>query len=258
MTTRNISIVLTLALTACAANSGEAEVAELTADSTTSASDEGTLLTSAVDGTNISGAAPVTPDQVAAAISARAVARYSPAGCVTVTQSGPHVTMAFAGCVGPRGLRALNGTLELALSAGAGGAIAIDASAADFHIGESTLQIAATATYSGNGDSQSLAVLTHTTGVGGLGFAIEHDGNYTVTWDATCVSLAGAWSTQRGDASRSTTADISRCIDACPIGTVTRNTVRDRQVTLTFDGTATASWSSSAGRNGTFPLACGM
>ena len=120
----------------------------------------------------------------------------------------------------------------------------------------STLDIAATATYTSSNGTQSLAVVTHTSGVGGAGFEIAHDGDYTVSWDASCVSLEGAWSSSRGELARSTTANVSRCVNECPTGTITRKTVRDNEIDITFDGTSTASWSTSRGGSGTFQLAC--
>jgi len=251
-------LAATLTTTACLRDraGGDADLAEVAADSTVAANDEGALLSSLLDGTSDTSA--ISADAAASVIASRAAQRYNPAGCVIVTQNGLTVTLEFAGCTGPRGLRQLDGTLVLDVSAGAGGSIVVAASAADFHIGLSTLDIAATATDTGSGATQSLDVGPHTAGVGGLGFDLEHDGDYTVTWDTNCVTLDGAWSTERGDASRSTTADITRCVGQCPVGTVTRHTVRDRQVEVTFDGTATASWTSSSGRSGTFGLACGL
>lgn len=251
-------LLATLSLTACKDRDGlDDSVAELAADSTGAVEDEGALLAAAVDGMG-STFVPATADQAATFIAARAAQRYIPADCVTVTQAGLTVTLAFDGCLGPRGLRELNGTMVLQVSAGAGGAIVVDATASDFHIGLSTLDIDATATYTASAASESLAVVTSTTGVGGRGFELAHDGDYTLTWDDQCVMLEGAWSSSRGDASRATTADVTRCVDACPIGEVTRTTVNGRTITVTFDGTATARWSSSGGRSGEFPLACGL
>ncbi len=259
-TMRNLSLLAAaLALTACPRRGGgddDGALAELSADSTQTTSDEGSLLSGLMDGASASFAA-VTADQAAAALVARAQARYNPNGCLAATQTGATVTLVFANCIGPRGLRALNGTLTANVSVDASGAIVVAASASDFHIGLSTLDIDATATYTGSGASQQLAVVTHTAGVGGLGFSLEHDGDYVLTWDSSCVSLEGSWSTERGEASRSTTADVTRCIDECPIGTITRDTFRGRTIQITFDGSDTASWSSSGGASGTFPLACG-
>ncbi len=251
-------LATSLSLTACLARDrgGDTDTAELAADSTLAANDEAALLSSMLDGT--SGVAPLSADGAAAAIAAHLEARYNPSGCVDVTQEGLTITAVFSGCTGPRGLRLLDGTAVLDVSAGAGGAIVVDANATDFHVGQATLDIAATATYTGAGDTQSLAVVTRSGGVGALGYTLEHDGDYTVTWDSDCLTIDGAWSSSRGDLSRSTTANVTRCVAECPIGTVTRDTVRDRHIEITFDGTTTARWTSSAGGSGQFQLACGL
>lgn len=246
------------ALTACRdGGGGDDELAEAAADSAGAAQAEASLLTSVVDGAP-TGIAPATPENVATYIATHAAARYAPAGCAAVTQSGLTVTIVFDGCTGPRGLRQLDGTLTLTAAPAAGGAVSVAAHADDLAIGQATIDVDATAVYSGGGGSGSLAVTTHSAGVGPRGFDLAHDGDYTTTWDESCVSIDGAWSSARGDASRSTTASVMRCRDACPEGTVTRTTARGVTIAIDFDGTATASWTSSAGGSGTFPLTCGL
>jgi hypothetical protein len=253
------SLSILLPFTACRArDGGDADAVEQAADSSHASQAEATLLASAIEGSATATVTPATPESAAAFIAARAPQRYAPSGCVTVTQSGLTVTLDLAGCTGPRGLRELDGRLVLEVSAGAGGAIVVDASAADFQIGAATLDIDATATYGVDGGTSSLAVVTRTAGVGPLGHAIAHEGDYTATWDGRCLTIDGAWSTERGDASRSTSADVTRCLDECPTGAVTRTTVNQRVIELTFDGTDTARWSTSAGGSGSFSLVCGF
>lgn len=249
-------IVAALSLTACPRRVDiDQEAAEIGVDSTESTSDEGALLSSMLDGAESTGALAITAEQAAAGMASRVAGRYAPAGCVTVEQTGAHLAYTFDNCVGPRGLRAVDGVVEVDVSID-GEAIVAAASATDFHIGLATIEIAATGTYTNTNGTQALAVVTHTTGVGGRGFALEHDGDYTVSWDDDCVTLEGAWSSSRGDLARSTTADVTRCRATCPTGSVTRTTVRDNVIEIVFDGTATASWSSARGRSGTFALDC--
>lgn len=249
----------TLSLIACQNRDGsETGAAELTADSSSASQAEASLLTATVEGAAVANVAPATAESAAAFIAARAPARYSPSGCVTVTQSGLTVTLDFAQCTGPRGLRQVDGTMSIVVSSGTGGAIVFDASATDLQIGNATLDLNATATYTVNGTTSSLAVTTATIGIGPLGHDIAHTGDYTATWDANCVSIDGAWTTERGEASRSTTASVMRCLDQCPSGAVTRTTVGSRVIELSFDGTPTARWTSSSGRSGTFALPCGL
>jgi hypothetical protein len=235
--------------------------AEVSIDSTNVNQAESTLLASAVDGsetaTGLVAAAP-TPQGVADWITAHAGARYSPAGCATATESGLTVKIVFNQCTGPRGLRQVSGELDLTVSAGAGGAIDIAAHAADLEIGMATISLDSTAVYTATSSSQSLDVTTHGSGTGPLGNTISHDGQYTATWDATCVSVEGSWSTEVGAAQRSTTASVMRCADQCPTGTITRDTFAGRTIDITFDGTPVAKWTTSTGRSGTFTLPCGL
>lgn len=254
----SLSLLGSLLVVGCADRADtDAALAEAAADSSGASQAEASLLASLFDGAP-AGVAPATPDNVATYLATHAAARYSPAGCATVTQAGLTVTVELAGCTGPRGLRELDGTLTLTASPAAGGAVEVAAHATALGLGQATLDVDATAIYRSAGGTSSLDVTTHSAGVGPRGFDLAHDGAYTVTWDASCVSIDGAWSSQRGDASRSTTADVTRCLDACPQGSVTRVTARGVTVALTFDGTATAQWTSSAGGTGSFALACGL
>ena len=247
-----------IALTACDRGVDDEEIAEAAASSSGAGQAEASLLASAVDGALAAGVAPATPETVATFIATHAPGRYAPAGCATVTQAGLTVTIAFDQCTGPRGLRQLDGTLALTVAPAAGGAVAITAHAVDLSIGRATIDVDATAVYTVTGADHALDVTTHSAGIGPMGYALVHDGDYTATWDASCGAIDGAWSSARGDASRSTTVSVMRCLDACPTGTVTRTTVRGNTIELTFDGTATATWSSSAGGSGSFALPCGL
>lgn len=234
----------------------EDEVAALTADSGESGQAEGALFATATDGLSLSSFAAPSPENGAAYVAAHIGARMQPPECVTATASGANVAVVFDNCTGPRGLRTIDGTLNLAFSAASGGGLQVDASASDFQLGGAIVELAATAIYTDDGTTQMLDVTTSTTGVGPLGYDFAHQGDYTVTWDGTCASVDGAWSTERGDRSRSTTADLTRCEAGCPSGTVVRNTIDDRTITVTFDGSATATWSSSTGRSGSIELLC--
>jgi hypothetical protein len=146
----------------------------------------------------------------------------------------------------------------VAVTSAVGGAIELTGTAEDLQIGGATIDIDATAIYTATSSGASLAVTTHSAGTGSLGRSIEHDGEYTVTWTASCIAVHGAWSTEIGQAGRSTTADLMRCLDQCPTGSLTRNTFGGRTITLSFDGTDVATWMTSRGRSGIVQLACGM
>lgn len=258
MTRLSISMFVALtSLTACHRGDTDLDGVETAVDSSTVSQGEGSLLASLVDGASVQGLAPATAQDVAGYIAAHAPQRFSPSGCVTVAQTGASVALTFAGCTGPRGLRQIDGKLTVDVT-GAAGAIELTGSAKDLQIGGASIDIDASATYTVAGAGASLAVATHSAGTGPLGRAIEHDGEYTVTWTASCVALKGAWSTEIGEAGRSTTADLMRCEGKCPTGSLTRDTFAGRTITVSFDGTEVATWTTSRGRSGTVQLACGM
>ena len=252
-----LSLSTAIALFACNRLGNEdLDAAELAADSSEASQAEAAMLASFAEGSESSAVAPATPEGVARFIAMNAPNRYSPAGCASATQNVASVSLVFVGCTGPRGLRTVDGKVDVTASAGAGGSIVIVAKSDDIHIGGATLDIDATATYVKSGSTASLAVSTKSSGTGPLGGELAHTGDYTATWTPTCIALDGAWSTSAGDRMRSTTVDVMRCVNECPNGTVTRTTVNNRVITITFDGTDTAQWSTSGGRSGTFDLPC--
>jgi hypothetical protein len=259
-TTLALAVVTTAAIGCAQQENGDSLEAELAVDSTNVSQGESGILAAAVDGSEAATAVALvgaaTPQGTADWIAQHAGARFSPAGCATVSQSGLTVTIAFADCTGPRGLPHLTGSVAITVSAGAGGAIDLTASASGLEVNNATIDIDSSAVYTVSGSSKSLAVTTKGSGTGPLGNTIEHDGQYTVGWDASCASLEGAWSTETTDAKRSTTANVQRCAGQCPTGTITRDTFLGRTITVTFDGSSVATWTTSAGRSGTINLPC--
>jgi hypothetical protein len=231
-------------------------VAESSVDSTEVGLAEADLLASSLAGAPL-GVAAATSEDIAVYIATHLRGQYTPPACVTTTTSGVMVTAVFTDCTGPFGLVHVDGELAIEVRPSSGGRITVVATAQDLAINSAVLDLDATAVYQSEGGITSVEVTTRTAGTGVLGNDVHHAGDYTVTWDATCAAIDGAWSTQAGDRARSTTASIERCRGACPTGAVTRETLDDRTITLTFDGTSRATWTSSAGRSGSVPLACG-
>jgi len=254
-----ISLALFGSLAACVhRGDGGVDTAESAVDSSESTEAEGNLMMSAVDGADASGLAPLTSDQVAVRIAANLGLRWA-AGCAQVTQSGATITVVYNDCTGPRGLVHVTGTLVLAVSVSSTGVISVHGTSDDMQVNRATLVIDANATYAVAGTSHTLTVATNGSGTGPRGNAIEHQGNYTITWDTAsqCGGIDGMWSTDLGDLSRSTDASVERCAGGCPTGTVTHTFLRGASLTITFDGSATATWTSSTGSHGTVTLACG-
>jgi len=257
-------VLLGSSLVACMRNrDGELETAESALDSVDSVEAEGNVMMSVIDGADGSGIAPATPDQVAGRIAANVASRWQPSGCATVAQQANTITISYDDCSGPRGLVHVSGQLVLTVSVELDGAIVVHGEAQHLTVNEVELAINADATYRSSGTSHTIAVATEGSAVGPRGNALVHLGDYTVTWDTSsqCGSLAGAWSTEltRVDgttASRSTTSNVMRCAGGCPIGTLSRTFASGTTLTITFDGTAAAEWSTSTGRSGAVELRC--
>lgn len=250
---------LSLIAAAGCGNEDEAEedstAAELALDASDSGQAESSLLAASIDGV-VLGQISGTPIDVTAAISARLSARFSPAGCVSATPSGATLSVTFNNCLGPRGLRQVDGTMTLAVTAATPTSLALTANATDFQIGGATLDIDTSATYAMSNGTATLTVESNSSGVGPFGHELAHTGSYAANWDAGCTSIEGAWSTSRDGRARSIEVDVTRCADSCAVGTVTRTTRDGRTITITLDGSA-AVWVSSTGATGSFALRCG-
>jgi hypothetical protein len=257
--------ILSSTLFACALNGGSAQDSAASAlDSSESVESEGNVMMAAVDGADMTGAVAVTADQVATRIAANVASRWQPAGCATVTQpSSTQIAIKVNDCTGPRGLVHVTGELDLSVAVSIAGVITVTGTATALEVNGATLTINSTATYGVSNTSHTLTVQTKGSGTGPLGNAIDHSGNYTVTWDMTsqCSSVRGTWSTTltatTGAAeSRSNDVTLMRCAGGCPTGSVVHHGFGGETLTVTFDGTATASWTLSTGRSGTIALTC--
>ena len=188
--------------------------------------------------------------------------RWNPSGSATATASGSNVTVQLTDCTGPRGLLHVTGEIDLVVSIDASGAIKVVGHSDDLQVNAADLTFDVTATYSSSGTTHSLAVQTQGQGTGPRGNSIDHDGNYTISWDTSsqCGSINGTWSTEfsngTASATRSNDVDVMRCAGGCPSGTLVHHFLGGQTLTVTFDGTNVATWSTSGGRSGTVNLTC--
>jgi hypothetical protein len=257
-------VLLGSSLVACARNSGtNVDSAESAVDSSDTVESEGNVMMASVDGADMTALTALTGDQVAANIAAHAQTRWSPAGCATATANGSNVAVTLNDCTGPRGLVHVTGDLNLAVSVSLSGSISVHATATALMVNRATLDIDATGTYAVSGTTHTLQVQTTGSGTGPLGNDVEHNGDYTVSWDTTteCRSLAGTWSTSitgpaGNTATRSNDVNVMRCGAGCPTGTITHHFLGGASLTITFNGTAVAQWSLSTGKTGTVNLSC--
>ncbi|MFT3693649.1 MAG: hypothetical protein QM831_10950 [Kofleriaceae bacterium] len=238
--------------------SDNTDSAESAVDSEDSVSAEGDVLAANMDGAQTSS---LTGADIAVAVAANINAKW-PNACAQVTANGANLVVTYNDCSGPRGLVHVTGTLNLALDVSPQGAIDVHATASGFEVNNAVLDIDATAVYAISGTQRSLTVQSKGTGIGPLGNDIDHSGNYTLTWDpsTTCGSINGHWQTDFSNATasaeRSNDVNLSKCVSACPTGSLTHHYLGGASLTVTFDGSATAAWSTSLGGSGTVALAC--
>jgi hypothetical protein len=255
-----------LTFAACASN-GDAGTStddspETAIDSADSTSSEGNMMMAATDGSDRSS---LTALSVSAQVSANLGARFTPSSCVVVTPTATTVKAVFTDCTGVYGLTHVTGELDLSVSLSTQGAITVHGVSTGLKVGGADLDVDATATYSSQGPSHTLTVTTKGTGTGPRGNAVDHDGSYTVSWDSSsqCRSLMGEWSTELGALTRSNEVDVTQCGTSCPTGTIVHKFLGGKALTVTFDGSATASWvlagatgSTTAMTSGTVTLSC--
>jgi hypothetical protein len=165
-------------------------------------------------------------------------------------------------CTGPRGLLHVSGEVDLVVSISTSGGITVTGHSADLQVNQANLTFDVTASYSVSGTTHTLAVQSQGQGTGARGNAIDHNGDYTITWDTAsqCGSIAGNWSTELSNsvhtATRSNQVNLMRCAGGCPTGTIIHTFLRGQTLTVTFDGTSVATWETSGGRSGTVNLQC--
>lgn len=239
-------------------DSDDIDSAAQAVDSSDAAEAEGNLMMASVDGTDTTGLPSLTGVDIATRVAANVALHWNPSGCAKVTHSDSQVAITYDDCTGPRGLVHVTGTLDLAMSISTTGAITVHATSSSLQVNGADLVIDATATYSVSATSHTLTVQTSGSGSGPRGNTVDHDGNYTITWDPSsmCRTIDGQWDTQIGSRERSNDVSLQRCAGGCPTGTLTHHFLAGASVTVTFNGTATATWTTSAGATGTTQLTC--
>ena len=254
-----LGLLSTTLLLGCGGAAAGTDVGNASAalDSSDATSTESALYITTTDGTETA----TSDDDAATAASASVKSWYQPASCVVAAAVGNVVTYTLTDCSGPWGLLHVSGVATVTYTVQADGVhAAIMASA--LAVNGATLDFDSQAVYSVSGGSKQLTVTSDGSGTGARGYGITRKGDYTASWNTSteCATLDGAWSTTIGAAVWSTTvAGYARCRSACPTaGTITHTGgLSHETLTLKFDGSADASWSSTRGDSGTVILFCG-
>lgn len=201
-----------------------------------------------------------TPEDLATDAATRVGMNLQPEGCLTTTVTGNTVKYVFDDCSGPYGLVHVTGTVTAVYGWGQGGVVKVTLTGSGVKVNQATLDLAATVSASQAGSVKRAEVTTSADGTGKRGVTVHREGSYTITFDqaTNCVTVDGAWSTAAARGATTTVSGYARCQGQCPKagGTIVHTTVRDVTITLTYDGSASAAWSTSGGKSGTVALQC--
>jgi hypothetical protein len=226
-------------------------------ESNGSTSTESALIVASVDGTQLAASA----NEAAGMASASLKTQFQPASCVvSVTVTGNSLTYTLKDCSGPWGLVHVSGTVVAAYDKQADG-IHAELKASGLTVNGATLNLDSQAVFSVNGSSKQLVVKTDGDGVGFFGTQLARHGSYTLTWDSAsqCAQLNGNWSTTIGNDTWSTSvSSFKQCKGLCPVSGTIAHTggITGVTITVTFDGSADAKWTSSNGRKGDLIMLC--
>ncbi|MDB4969704.1 MAG: hypothetical protein JWN44_5393 [Myxococcales bacterium] len=185
---------------------------------------------------------------------------WQPASCVKTSAELNVVTYTLDNCTGPSGLVHVTGSAVVTYSAAADG-IHASGTASALQVNGTTMDLSAAANYPVTNGTKKLVVATNGSGVGPRGNSITRNGSYRLTWnDATgCGTLDGAWSTGINHATWATSiSNYAQCIGHCPTSGRLAHTggLSGVTVTVDFDGSSQARWTSSRGHSGTIGLFC--
>ena len=238
---------------------GDAALAEDADESVSVASTESALTAEVAD--EVAQPVSTTAEQLASASSKRVPTHFTPSGCVAATQEGAKVTYVLTNCTGRYGLVTVSGTVIANYSRAANGGVQVLITSSALKANKATFDVNATVVATQSGTTKSAAVTTKANGTGPRGVALTRDGSYTVSFDTAseCITVNGSWQTGVGARSSTTTvANYQKCKGTCPAsgGSIVHDTARGGIVTVLYDGDATAAWSTSTGRSGTFDLIC--
>lgn len=208
------------------------------------------------------------PDAIAAAIADAAGATWTPSDCVMSESVGANVTWTLNDCAGPRGFVTVSGVANLVVTNASADGVSVNLTATDLEVNDAVMTINVTGAISEQDGQRALDMTTSGAGSLGQGTVVGRAGTWNATFDASCLTLGGQWTTTINTDTFWNTAvtNLTKCGASCPdSGTITytgldnpdaETDLNARNVTITFDGDATAAWVSTRGAVGNLSLAC--
>ena len=240
-----------LLLSSCAA--AGAEFADQASDSIDAVTVEAALVVASLDGMN----AATTPEEAVNNSAANAGAFWTE-GCYMWTIDGATITYELTECVGLFGLTEVTGTVVITYRP-TRSSIGYDITTTDLAVGQSTVSFTINADVST--DARNVSVTTTGGASGRRGHTITRDGSYDLRWNSSsqCAGIDGSWTTTvAGQPYTTSVTNWQRCANECPAnGGSVGYAGPNGSVTITYDGSSQASWTSAEGGSGTLDLLCG-
>jgi hypothetical protein len=180
---------------------------------------------------------------------------FAPAGCMDATPGKGHVTIVLEGCTGMRSSVPVNGTIEITMSPlgeGDGSGVKLEAKAHALQVGSQHVDLDRTGYLTKKGRVRILRIVherSKETGAMGNIHIRETQGELKWNSGASCATFNGLQGLGIGEADgQATYTNVVRCMGKC----VTSGFVKIRstiapELTLTYDGTATADVSTADG-----------
>lgn len=187
------------------------------------------------------------PESAASAIAARPSAAFIPSSCVQKTADGNTVHVELDDCSGRFGRATINGGLDATLTSAAQCSVHAEiVDAGNLEANGRKFEYQASADIVRESDHENVAWQAEWSGTTRRGYEIHQTSDFDlVTHPSGCVDASG---TAHGEVDGRTydidVKDLSACPDVCPTsGTVHGHIdgrVRDRSLTITFDGSTDA------------------
>lgn len=204
-----------------------------------------------------------TPVEAATLALQQAASAFEDSACLASSQAGATVTYTFSDCTGQHGLVHVNGTVEVTYGISIKG-ISLEVVSDDMTVNGVSFDLTASVMYVVNQDLQRVVVETSGTGTGSHGRSASRVGEYMFDWSTQdgCIALEGSWSHTGAERSGETSVTgFAACEGTCPAagGTIVyQGGPSNASLTIAYDGSDAAGWSTSGGKSGSLPLACGM
>lgn len=194
---------------------------------------------------------------------------FTPQSCIVADTdlTALSVKYTLSGCTGPWGLVKVSGVVTVVYASGADGlALDVTGSSLEFDTSRPShgrASLHATATATSNGGAREMKWNATLDGTTARGNAFSRTADWDVEWQVgeSCIALDGAAQGEvKGRALNTHISNYRRCQGECPAagGMITISNDAGQEVSLTFDGSATATFTDASDRETRIDLACGI